>query len=48
MGIHTGVRDVDVHYNINGEKRIRPDALNRALAIYSDPVKVPLVAAKPK
>ena len=48
VGIHTGVRDVDVHYNINGERRLRPDDLNQALTIYSDPVKAQLVAGMPK
>lgn len=39
VGVHTGVRNEDVHYNINGEKRLRPYALNQALAVYSDQVK---------
>lgn len=39
VGVHTGVRDGDVHYNIIGEKRLRPNALNQALAMYSDRIK---------
>ncbi|CAF3925717.1 unnamed protein product [Rotaria sp. Silwood1] len=36
VGVHTGVCDGDVHYDVNGERRLRPYALNQALAIYSD------------
>ncbi|CAF1528798.1 unnamed protein product [Rotaria sp. Silwood1] len=36
VGVHTGVCDGDVHYNVNGKRRLRPYALNQALAIYSD------------
>ncbi|CAF0983249.1 unnamed protein product [Didymodactylos carnosus] len=39
VGVHTGVRDGDVHYNISGEKRLLPYAMNRALAVYSNRVK---------
>ncbi|CAF3859493.1 unnamed protein product [Rotaria sp. Silwood1] len=33
-GAHTDVRDGDVHYSINGEKRLEPYALNQVLAMH--------------
>lgn len=39
VGVHTGVRDEDIYYNVNGEKRLRLCALNQALAVYSDRIK---------
>ncbi len=40
LGVHTGVRDGDVHYNIMGEMRLRSNALNQALAVYSDRIDI--------
>jgi len=37
--VHSGVRDGNVHYNVNGQKRLRSEGLNQALAIYSDLIK---------
>jgi len=47
VGVHIGVRDEDIHYNIHGEKRLRPGALNQALGIYSDRIKHFLEMAMP-
>jgi hypothetical protein len=47
VGVHTGVRDEDIHYNGNGEKRLRQSALNQALAVYSDRIKYYLAMAIP-
>ncbi len=40
LGVHTGVPDGDVHYNIMGERRLRSNALNQALAVYSDRINI--------
>jgi len=47
VGVHTGVRDGDIRYNIHGEERLLPGALNQALAIYSDQIKHFLTTAIP-
>ncbi|CAF0744445.1 unnamed protein product [Didymodactylos carnosus] len=39
VGLHTGVKPDDIHYNIQGKKRLQPDALNQAFAAYSSRLK---------